>query len=200
MASASYQSVLEMAERHTQPFRYCRATNIYDEGTCDSLLYFFDHAAPWSLVRRPFYEEYELPLTADLLKNVCDVLCPDQLGRIRSAMEGAFGVSLQNRVEVIAHKMATGQRIGIHNDFGAPWRSHRLVVWLSRGYSESYGGHLVLFNSHDPADVHRVILPEHNTAVAFALTSASYHAVTEVTEAIRYSVVYSFWTARTEDS
>lgn len=128
-----------------------------------------------------------------MLAGVCDLLGPVQLQRIRLVLEQSFQVQLEDRFEAVAHKMIKGQKIGIHNDFGAPWRTHRLVVQLNRGFSEDHGGQLIFFNSHDPSDVHRAFRPVHNTAVGFALTSAAYHAVTEITEGVRYSIVYSFW-------
>lgn len=184
---------VDIIETRKEPFSYCVANEVYDKATCDALMNYLESDAPWRLVRQSFYSQYEFALEKDLLSNVCDLLGPVQLGRIRRVIEESFQVQLDDRVEAVAHKMIKGHKIGIHNDFGAPWRTHRLVVQLNRGREERHGGQLVFFNSNDPHDVHRTFQPVHNTAVGFALTSAAYHAVTEITEGVRYSIVYSFW-------
>jgi hypothetical protein len=184
---------VDIIETCKEPFSYSVAAEVYDEATCETLLRYLEHEAPWRLVRQSFYSQYELTFDKEMLSGVCDLLGPVQLRRIRRVIEESFQVQLEDRVEAVAHKMIKGQKIGIHNDFGAPWRTHRLVVQLNRGFEENPGGQLIFFNSHDSNDVHRAFPPVHNTAVAFALTSAAYHAVSEITEGVRYSIVYSFW-------
>jgi Rps23 Pro-64 3,4-dihydroxylase Tpa1-like proline 4-hydroxylase len=191
----STQHAVNLVEVRKEPFSYCVATGIYDEATCKALMDYLEGDAPWRLVRQRFYSQYEFALDQDSLSGVCDLLGRAHLRRITGLIEEAFQVQLEDRVEAVAHKMIKGQKIGIHNDFGAPWRTHRLVVQLNRGFEEDHGGQLLFFNSHDPNDVHRSFRPVHNTAVAFALTSAAYHAVSEITDGIRYSIVYSFWAA-----
>jgi hypothetical protein len=187
------QRPIDVIENRKQPFSYCVTSEVYDEATCEALMSYLEDDAPWRLVRQSFYSQYEFTLDKDSLSGVCNPLGPVPLGRIRRVIEDSFAVQLDDRVEAVAHKMVKGHKIGIHNDFGAPWRTHRLVVQLNRGLEENHGGQLIFFNSNDPGDVHRVIQPVHNTAVAFALTSAAYHAVREITDGIRYSIVYSFW-------
>jgi hypothetical protein len=115
-------------------------------------------------------------------------------GLLRRKMETLFNTPLTTRWTVTAHRLLPRQGIGIHND--APddeTETHRLIVQLNSGWQHDFGGHLLLFNSHNPIDVHRVFLPRHNTGIGLALSSRSYHAVGDVRVGERYTIVYSFW-------
>ena len=90
--------------------------------------------------------------------------------------------------------MISGHGIGIHNDDPEPGsETYRLVIQLNREFRDSYGGHLALFNSNNIQDIHRIVKPIHNSAIAFALLPHSWHAVSYVSEGERYSIVFSFW-------
>ncbi len=71
--------------------------------------------------------------------------------------------------------------------------SHRLLIQLNRGWEDANGGLLVFFNSNDPADVHRVLRPLHNTGVVFEISESSLHAVTPIQAGDRYTLVLSFF-------
>ena len=57
----------------------------------------------------------------------------------------------------------------------------------------SRGGFLMLFNSWDPADVHRVLMPLAGSVVGFEISEKSNHAVSMVLDGERFAVVYSFY-------
>ena len=59
--------------------------------------------------------------------------------------------------------------------------------------SEEQGGFLMLFNSEDPSDLHRVLPPTHNCIVGFAISERSNHAVSTTHGGERYTLVYSFY-------
>jgi hypothetical protein len=94
---------------------------------------------------------------------------------------------------VVAHKLLPGQRIAIHNDYLVVEETHRLTIQLNRGLSDADGGFFMLFNSGDPADIHRVLRPVRNTAIAFMISPESYHAVSRLHGGVRYTLVYSFY-------
>jgi hypothetical protein len=49
----------------------------------------------------------------------------------------------------------------------------------------------MLFSSGDPADVHRVLRPQHLSAIAFEISPASFHAVSQMHGGARFTVIYS---------
>src|SRR5262249_11584153 len=100
---------------------------------------------------------------------------------------------LEQKVEIVAHKMVAGNGIGLHNDSVPGWETHRLTVTLTRGWDDSKGGHLVFFRSQDATDVHCIFRPNHNCGVAFELVPNAFHAVSDVKSGVRYSIVFSFW-------
>jgi Rps23 Pro-64 3,4-dihydroxylase Tpa1-like proline 4-hydroxylase len=108
-------------------------------------------------------------------------------------MAELFGVDLSPRVDITAHKLIPGQRIRIHNDFIPGAETHRLLMHFNRRWQDDNGGLFLLFNSADPADIHKIFRPVHNSAVGFAITTTSYHAVSTVHTGERFTLVYSFY-------
>ena len=51
----------------------------------------------------------------------------------------------------------------------------------------------MLFNSADPGDVHRVLMPLTGSIVGFAISEKSNHAVSVVLDGERFAVVYSLY-------
>jgi Rps23 Pro-64 3,4-dihydroxylase Tpa1-like proline 4-hydroxylase len=107
-------------------------------------------------------------------------------------MFGPFTDVKLDLVEVTAHKLLPGQTIRIHNDYVEGGESHRLLIQLNRGWTDSQGGLLMLFDSSRIDDVRRVIRPLHASATAFAISAKSFHAVSTIRGGERYTLVYSF--------
>ncbi len=114
----------------------------------------------------------------------------------RRFIEEEFGCRLTDRVDLVAHTLLPGQRIAIHNDYLVGEETHRLTVQLNRGLSDEDGGFFMLFNSLDAADLHRVLRPVSNTAIAFEISTKSHHAVSRLHGGERYTLVYSFHARR----
>ena len=180
-------------ESRNKPFKYCAFADVFSSQSADGLLASLESSDGWHLAEKPFYQQYELSLCDAFFDDVPKLITVDDVESAFKSVEQAFGISVQRRVEVVAHRMVAGQGIGLHNDSVPGWETHRLTVTLNRGFEDRNGGHLVFFNAHDPKDIHCVFRPIHNSAVAFELTPHSYHAVSEVTGGIRHSVVFSFW-------
>ena len=51
----------------------------------------------------------------------------------------------------------------------------------------------MLFNSADPGDVHRVLMPLTGSIVGFEISEKSNHAVSVVLDGERFAVVYSLY-------
>ncbi len=71
--------------------------------------------------------------------------------------------------------------------------THRVLVQLNRGWRDDQGGFLMFFNSGDPADVHRVFSPTHDSVVGFAISEDSHHAVSTIHGGERFTLVFSFY-------
>jgi len=178
----------------TEPFKYFLADEVFGRDVTSLLLEWLESHAPWNLIVTDFYEQYEF--------NFLDVRLPSPLfflqeqeflNDIKGRMESLFQVRLSTRVDLSAHKLISGQRIRLHNDFIPGQETHRLLIHLNRGWTEENGGLLMFFDSANPADVHRLFLPIHNSVVSFAITPDSHHAVSTVYGGERFTLVYSFY-------
>ncbi len=181
-------------EVYSEPFSYALSARAFDDGVSADVLKWLESEAPWKLVETDFYEQFEF--------NFLDAVLPVGLTFLREQMfidtlatkiQKLFGVSLSGRADATAHKLLPGQRIRIHNDFIPEAETHRLLIQLNRGWEDEDGGFLLFFNSQDPVDVHKVLRPVHNSAVAFAISPDSHHAVTTIHGGERYTLVYSFY-------
>ena len=111
----------------------------------------------------------------------------------RREVGGIFDRSFGVRVDWSVHKMLAGQRIRIHNDVQADGETHRVIIHINRGWSMSKGGFLMLFDSGDPVDVHRVLMPLSGSVIGFEISEKSSHAVSKVLDGERFAVVYSLY-------
>jgi Rps23 Pro-64 3,4-dihydroxylase Tpa1-like proline 4-hydroxylase len=192
----SINSNFELADvtRVHSPFNYLITPKALRPDLAESLLSWFETSAPWFLVETDFYEQYEFsffdhPLPA----SISDLITKENIDSAKSLMEELFETQLSPKVDFTAHKLLSGQRIRIHNDYIPGMETHRLIIQLNRGWIDDNGGMLMLFNSRDPKDLHRVIRPVHNSAVAFEISKKSNHAVSTIHAGERFTLVYSFY-------
>ena len=177
-----------------EPFSYFTATAVLDQNCISSLLVWFEAHASWNLVETDFYEQHELELGSDEPRNPMNFLIDRNfLEMVRNEAEDLFAEKFSERVEWAVHKLLPGQRIRIHNDLLEGGETHRLILHLNRGWNLSKGGFLMFFNSPDPADVHRVLMPLNCSLVGFEISEKSSHAVSLVRDGERYAVVYSLY-------
>ena len=177
-----------------EPFRYFTATALLDQDSISSLLGWFEDDASWKLVETDFYEQHELELSGDQPKKPLDFLTNRSfLERMRKEAGHLFGAPFSEQVEWAVHKLLPGQRIRIHNDLLDGGETHRVILHMNRGWSLSKGGFLMFFNSPDPADVHRVLMPVNGSLVGFEISEQSSHAVSLVLDGERFAVVYSLY-------
>lgn len=188
---------LQVREVVDTPFRYFLADRCLDPTIEAALLDWFEDDAPWTLVIQDFYEQFEFSVFDARLPNaVAPLVSVSALNALRSAMETTFGVTLKPRVDLVAHKLITGQRIAIHNDYLPGHETHRLTIQLNRGLSDEDGGFFMLFSSFDAANVHRVLRPLSGTGLGFEIDANSHHAVSRMHRRERYTLVYSFHARR----
>ncbi|GJG89811.1 hypothetical protein tb265_49920 [Gemmatimonadetes bacterium T265] len=194
--SASNGLRLRRVEHASTPFPYLFAGEAFGTVLSDAILGWLERESRWTSVKASFYEQYEFSLAdVDPPAPLAFLADPAHMDAVRVQMEQAFDTALGAKVDATVHKLLPGQRIRIHNDFIEGAETHRLVVQLNRGWRDEQGGFLMLFNSPDPSDVHRVFSPSHDTAVAFAISPDSHHAVSTIHTGKRFTLVYSFYAA-----
>ena len=186
-------SALDGVNIHSVPFRYFLARRCLARGIEQAVLDWFETDAPWRLVETDFYEQFELSmLDTALPATVCPLTATESVATIRRQMAAIFDVAFDDRTTLVAHKLMPGQRIAIHNDYLAGEETHRLIIQLNRGLRDEDGGLVMLFNSFDPNDIHRIIRPINGSAMGFEIGKNSNHAVSRLYGEERYTLVYSF--------
>ena len=185
---------LSNVEVFSQPFPYIVSPEFLEPEISRTVLAWLESTAPWQLVEADFYEQFECsfwdvelpPTFAFLREHAFLTAMKDRIGEL-------FGVDVSHRVDITAHKLMSGQRIRLHNDFLPGGETHRLLIQFNRGWADTSGGFLLLFHSADPADVHKIFRPIHNSALGFAISATSYHAVSTIHAGERFTLVYSFY-------
>jgi hypothetical protein len=181
-------------ESFSKPFEYFVSPRALQEDLSTRLLAWLETEAPWKLVETDFYEQFEFSLwDAEVPAPLLILRELNFLNRLKTKLENLFEVALGNDVDVAAHKLIRGQRIRLHNDVIEGQSSYRLLIQLNRICNDEDGGLLLLFNSSNPADIHRVFRPIHNSAIGFVVSQTSNHAVSLVHGGERFTLVYSFY-------
>jgi hypothetical protein len=187
---------LKPAERVERPFKYFLAERCLAPESAAALLDWLETDAPWTLAETDFYEQFEFDLRDVVLPlALAPLVDPAMLDGLRRKMQAAFGDTLSDHVQVVAHRLDPGQRIGIHNDMREGGETHRLTVQLNRGLADEDGGFFMLFNSDDAEDIHRILRPVSESAIGFAIGPDSHHAVSRLYGGVRFTLVYSFYAA-----
>lgn len=185
---------LSRTESFLSPFEYFTSAEALNANLAARTLAWLETGAPWKLVETDFYEQYEFSLWNAALPSGIEILVSDDfINNLRALVGELFKTVLGRKIDVNAHKLVQGQRIRIHNDFVSGEETHRLLIQLNRGWNNEDGGLLLLFNSSNPADIHKVFRPVHNTALGFIVSPTSNHAVSTVHGGERFTLVYSFY-------
>lgn len=185
---------LSSVETFSEPFPYVVSPQGLDLAVSRRILAWFESDAPWRLVKTDFYEQFEFSLLdVRLPRELTFLRTPDFLTLMKSRVAKLFRAVLGDRVEITAHRLVSGQRIRLHNDFIARTETYRILIQLNRSWKDENGGFLLFFDSDDPSDLHKIFRPVHNSAVGFAITPESYHAVSTLYAGERFTLVYSFY-------
>lgn len=190
---------LSNSDSFAEPFNYVVVRQPFTREVSLQVLQWLESEESWKFVETDFYEQYEFSLSVvSLPKDVSYLGNAAYLKMLRRNFENLFGVTFLERIDVVAHKLVSGHRIRIHNDYIPGHETHRLTVQLNRGLQDDWGGWLVLFNSSDPTDIHKIFRPIHDTGLGFAISERSYHAVTPLSDGERYTLVFSLYEEHTE--
>ena len=181
------------------PFPYFTGMAALDQDLISSLLTWLEAEACWKLVEAAFYEQHELCFAEGQVSTSVSFLTnPVFLDTIRHEVVGVFNRTFTARVDWSVHKLLPGQRIRIHNDLLTAGETHRVILHINRGWSISHGGFLMLFNSENAFDVHRVLMPFAGSVVGFEISEKSNHAVSLVLDGERFAVVYSLYAGNSD--
>jgi len=184
---------LENIEYFSEPFPHCHTIHALEPDIALDILRWMETDAPWELVETDFYEQFEFNLRKiELPEHLCFLVDDPFSSAILEHMTRIFNIPLLEKVEIVAHKLVPGQSIRIHNDYLKDAETHRLIIHLNSGWSDSHGGLFVIFASEDAENIHRVISPLHNSAIGFAISDNSHHAVSTIYNDARYSLICSF--------
>lgn len=164
--------------------------NVFSKDFYDQLVRGLD-GLEWAEAVQSFYRQREVNLN----ESAYYVRLFDEQVRIRIAgsLGAFFGVRLSANFDVAAHKMITGDCIGVHTDANAFGETHRMTVTLNDGWSIAEGGVLLALNNGTLASVRDAWLPTANNGFLFEISETSYHAVTPIVgPRPRYSLILTF--------
>ena len=185
---------LSSVQTFFEPFPHLLSLESLELAAIYRVLAWFESDAPWQLVETDFYEQFEFSLlNAQLPPDLTFLVSSNFLTAVRSRVADLFGTDLGERVDITAHRLVPGQRIRLHNDFIPRAETHRLLIQLNRDWKDENGGFLLFFSSSDPSETPKVFRPVHNSAIGFAITPKSYHAVSMIHAGERFTLVYSFY-------
>jgi hypothetical protein len=182
-----------LTDVRTAPFPHSSCSQLVDPPVLEAALTWMETTAPWRLQVASFYEQWEMHLDQRMVPDGVRSLIDDStVEMLVDQMVAPLSKTRPRLRDVTAHKLVPGQTIKVHNDYLGGEETHRLVLQLNRGWQADQGGLLMLFSSSSASDVQRILIPRHGSAVAFAITPTSFHAVSTVKGGERYTLVYSF--------
>jgi len=185
---------LSSVETFSTPFEFFVSPEALGDHLSTRILDWLETKAPWSLVVTDFYEQYEFSLwDVEVPSQLRVLLEPSFLSELKRKVADLFEAELTNDIDVAAHKLIPGQRIRIHNDLISGEKTYRLLIQLNRDCKDEDGGLLLIFNSSDPAHIHKAFRPIHNSAIGFVVSHRSNHAVSTIHGGERFTLVYSFY-------
>jgi Rps23 Pro-64 3,4-dihydroxylase Tpa1-like proline 4-hydroxylase len=189
---------LSTATVRLQPFPCFTVTEVLSEESEQALLEWFESEAPWRLAVMDFYEQYEFDLKdASLPDGLKPLFSESALNQLRDKVGALLGASLKLQIDITAHKLNRTQKVRIHNDARPDGETHRFLIQLNRGWEEANGGMLLLFRGPEVETLEEIIPPASRSAFGFEISNSSYHAVSQVHQGDRYTLVFSFYAHRT---
>jgi Rps23 Pro-64 3,4-dihydroxylase Tpa1-like proline 4-hydroxylase len=185
---------LSAAVSRSQPFPCFTVARAISRELEEALLTWFESEAPWRLSVMDFYEQYEFDFQdVDLPGELKPLFADGTLHELRRNVGVLLGASLKPEVNITAHRLNRSQKIRIHNDARPDGETHRFLIQLNRSWHEANGGLLMLFRGPEVESLDDLISPTSRSAFGFAISGASYHAVSQVHHGDRYTLVFSFY-------
>jgi Rps23 Pro-64 3,4-dihydroxylase Tpa1-like proline 4-hydroxylase len=188
---------LSGAVPRSEPFPCFTVGQVISEELEQALLAWLESEAPWRLSVMDFYEQYEFDFEdVELPPNLKPLFSESTMQELRMRVGVLLNTSLKPQVDITAHKMKWSQKIRIHNDARQDGETHRFLIQLNRGWTQEHGGILMLFRGPRVETLEDIIFPTSRSAFGFEISTASYHAVSQVHQGDRYTIVFSFYAER----
>jgi Rps23 Pro-64 3,4-dihydroxylase Tpa1-like proline 4-hydroxylase len=178
---------------NNSPFPHFSSSAMFREGLENKIFNWLQVTDEWKFTQADFYTQYEICLLNMPLPDELQFLVSNHtVAVLTKKLNSLFEKQSLKLVDVTAHKLIDGHRMGVHNDLIGPDETHRLIVQINPNWQPENGGFLMFFNSEKPDDVFAIIKPLNNSAVGFEISDHSYHAVSTVHNYNRYTIVYTF--------
>lgn len=178
----------------SSPYPHHHSNQALEKTDFEHVVQWMRNHALWERKVTAFYDQFNCT-------NVDGMLDDDQRAsieaRIRTTAERAHGIHLHDYCELTAHRMVSGQRIGIHNDDPTDepeYENVRVLVFVGRSSRHDVPGLLMLDRSV-PNDEMQAVQYDFwpNQAVSIPLGPTSFHAVLEIEDGYRDTLLFSFW-------
>jgi Rps23 Pro-64 3,4-dihydroxylase Tpa1-like proline 4-hydroxylase len=135
----------------------------------------------WKFVETDFYSQFEFSLLDKSLPEEVSFLNNRYtIEELKNVLVEAFGINSLKLVDITAHKLLDGYKMGIHNDYIGNDETHRIIFQFNPDWLEENGGYLMLFNDETPGSISKLVKPLYNTVFGFEISKQSYHAVSTV--------------------
>lgn len=155
------------------------------------------HLRGWQKVVTDFYSQQEIAYprreaTGNALRRIVEGFYSRSMRSWIASCTGLVVDVVGRRPTCVLHRMSKGDYVGFHNDYRPMGEAVRLVVFLGQESGEEEEGALVIMDSvrNEPLEV---VLPQPGRLLLFGISDKSTHLVTEVTNADRYSMVFSYY-------
>jgi Rps23 Pro-64 3,4-dihydroxylase Tpa1-like proline 4-hydroxylase len=147
----------------------------------------------WQFVETDFYSQFEFSLLNESLpEDVGFLISHHIIEELKNVLFEAFGINSLCLVDITAHKLLDGYKMGIHNDFIGSDETHRIIFQFNPNWLEENGGYLMLFKDKMPDSIAKLVKPLNNTVFGFEISKKSYHAVSTIHDYSRLTLVYTF--------
>jgi len=174
-----------------EPFPHLFIHPVFDQHFANEALAWLEDIGTWHSNKKEFYDAESFRLgSVDIPTALRPLVSGLTLEHFRRIISKTFLLTPGTEVEVWANRIVPGKGVGLHNDMAAG--EVRITIQLNKSWKLSNGGLLVLFSKPDVHDFQKMYLPLHNSAVVFPTTEVSYHAVSDVSQDVRYTLVYLF--------
>jgi|TARA_R110002049_G_C9173900_1_gene562317 hypothetical protein len=185
-----YQPDFTHVKTFSEPYPHSWIAQLFPTGANREIQSWLDGCGCWEHTVTDFYEQYEFSLQSTKLPPSLEfVICGEVIAALTDWMMSTFTAPELVVSDVVLHCLHPGHKIGIHNDHTEDGESYRLLIQLS---DDLVGGDLLMFEGMDARSLKRIIKPKFGTALAFAISEKSYHAVSKVEKGLRYTLIYSF--------
>jgi Rps23 Pro-64 3,4-dihydroxylase Tpa1-like proline 4-hydroxylase len=189
---------LESMTHDVEPFDHAYSPRCISDALAQELLGWLETEAPWQeKVIDGFYRLEDCQIDkAKLPASLEELRSHRTTEAVRATLGRLFGRTPSGRVMVDAHRLYPGCSLRVHTDAGKnQTQTYRFLIQLNRGWGPAQGGLLMFLDEPAPTEAstrHRYFVPTHGSAVAFAISEKSFHAVSPVVTGTRYTVTYSY--------